>query len=226
MVWLRMDLQGRIRNQDGFFGAVAAAVLRNVAVPAGLEAYAAQVQSHPLAVFSQCEIVLSHCRALAHPVVLIDDFEAWLEPDATTALPFPTFFNNLSSLIGANLLTLVIASRPDWVALWSQAGRVTEVSPTAFWWDTVPPDEWPDDPESRAGILCQFEGEYGDRRQELVFIGRELDENAIRGALDACLLTDAELNAGPEVWLEFPDPLPKWSMPEEESPEDANGGEP
>jgi len=119
-----------------------------------------------------------------------------------------------------------IASRPDWVALWSQAGRVTEVSPTAFWWDTVPPDEWPDDPESRAGILCQFEGEYGDRRQELVFIGRELDENAIRGALDACLLTDAELNAGPEVWLEFPDPLPKWSMPEEESPEDANGGEP
>ncbi len=132
-VWLRMDLQGRIRNQDGFFGAVAAAVLGNVAAPTGFETYAQQIQSNPMAVFSQCEIVLSHCRALAHPVVLIDEFEAWLEPEAATAFPFPTFFNNLRSLIGANLLTLVIASRLPLVDLFDQhPTRLTSTFPSYF----------------------------------------------------------------------------------------------
>ena len=107
-----------------------------------------------------------------------------------------------------------IATRPDWIGLWSQAGQVAELSPQAVWWDTVPQDEWPDDPESRASILCQFEGGYGDRRQELVFIGRKLDEAAIRAALDACLLTDDEMTGGPEAWITFADPLPEWPRPE------------
>jgi len=107
-----------------------------------------------------------------------------------------------------------IATRPDWIGLWSQAGQVAELSPQAVWWDTVPQDEWPDDPESRAGILCQFEGGYGDRRQELVFIGRKLDEAAIRAVLDACLLTDDEMTGGPEAWMTFADPLPEWPTPE------------
>jgi len=107
-----------------------------------------------------------------------------------------------------------IATRPDWIGLWSQAGQVAELSPQAVWWDTVPQDEWPDDPESRAGIMCQFEGEYGDRRQELVFIGRKLDKAAIRAALDGSLLTDAEMAGGPESWSVFTDPLPEWPTPE------------
>jgi G3E family GTPase len=119
-----------------------------------------------------------------------------------------------------------IATRPDWIGLWSQAGRVAELSPHAVWWDTVPQGEWPDDPESRAGILCQFDGEYGDRRQELVFIGRKLDEAAIRAALDASLLTDEELAGGPEGWATFADPLPEWPTPEQAmAGQAANGGE-
>ena len=119
-----------------------------------------------------------------------------------------------------------IATRPDWIGLWSQAGQVAEFSPHAVWWDTVPQDEWPDDPESRMGIVCQFEGEYGDRRQELVFIGRKLDEAAIRAALDACLLTDDEMTGGPEAWMTFADPLPEWQAPEQAmAGHAASGGE-
>ncbi len=116
-----------------------------------------------------------------------------------------------------------IATRPDWIGLWSQAGRVAELSPHAVWWDTVPQDEWPDDPESRVGITGQFEGEYGDRRQELVFIGRKLDEAAIRAALGSCLLTDDEMTGGPAAWRAFADPLPAWPAPERAATERETG---
>ncbi|MBM4068083.1 MAG: GTP-binding protein [Planctomycetes bacterium] len=108
-----------------------------------------------------------------------------------------------------------IATRPNWIGLWSQAGRVAELSPHAVWWDTVPESEWPDDPESRLGIVCQFDGEWGDRRQELVFIGRKLDEAKVRAALDGCLLTDSEMSGGPKAWAAFHDQLPEWPTPEQ-----------
>jgi len=108
-----------------------------------------------------------------------------------------------------------IATRHDWIGLWSQAGRVTELSPHAVWWAFVPKEGWPDDADERADILANFDGDYGDRRQELVFIGRKLDEATFRTALDACLLTDAEMNVGHEVWQAFRDPLPAWPTPQE-----------
>jgi G3E family GTPase len=113
-----------------------------------------------------------------------------------------------------------VATRPDWVALWAQAGRVFELSPHAVWWASVPPDGWPADPEQCGDIRAEFDGEYGDRRQELVFIGRHLDEPVYRAALDRCLLTDAELGSGPAVWSTFRDPFPEWPTPAE-----AQGGE-
>jgi hypothetical protein len=44
-----------------------------------------------------------------------------------------------------------------------------------------------------------------------VFIGQRLDEAAARRALDACLLDDVELAAGPDVWASYPDPFPQWT---------------
>jgi G3E family GTPase len=117
-----------------------------------------------------------------------------------------------------------IATRSDLVGLWSQAGQIAELSPHAFWWDTVPPSEWPEDPETLASIKNQFDGEYGDRRQELVFIGRKMDEAKIRTSLNACLLTDEEMKGGPEKWAKFPDPLPKWIMPDLEKDSEATSG--
>ncbi|MBM4097669.1 MAG: GTP-binding protein [Planctomycetes bacterium] len=107
-----------------------------------------------------------------------------------------------------------IVTRPKWTALWSHAGRVMELSPMGVWWADVPRDQWPDDPDAQAGILANFEGEFGDRRQELVFIGKKLDEPAIRAALDAALMTDAEMTGGPAVWSKIRDPLPEWPTPE------------
>jgi len=108
-----------------------------------------------------------------------------------------------------------IVTRPKWTALWSQAGRVMELSPQGVWWADVPKAEWPTDPNERADILANFDGEFGDRRQEMVFIGKMMDEPAICAALDAALMTDAEMRGGPEVWSQIIDPLPEWPSPEQ-----------
>ncbi|MFN6195567.1 MAG: GTP-binding protein, partial [Planctomycetota bacterium] len=48
---------------------------------------------------------------------------------------------------------------------------------------------------------------WGDRRQEIVVIGRHVDEAALRRRLDACLLTDGEMAGGPAAWAQLPDPF-------------------
>jgi len=59
-----------------------------------------------------------------------------------------------------------------------------------------------------------------------VFIGRKLDEAAIRAALDGSLLTDAEMAGGPESWSVLADPLPEWPTPERAMAEETlSGGE-
>ncbi len=63
-------------------------------------------------------------------------------------------------------------------------------------------DELPRDPAARAAILKDFEGPWGDRRQELVFIGQRMREGCrerIQAALDACLLDDNEFRAWERV---------------------------
>lgn len=110
-----------------------------------------------------------------------------------------------------------IVTRPQWVGLWSQAGRVVEFSPRGIWWANVPQDEWPSEQEVRASILANFKGEFGDRRQELVFIGRKLNQQGLVDALNNALMTDEEMNGGPEVWSQIVDPLPVWPNPEEVS---------
>jgi G3E family GTPase len=103
-----------------------------------------------------------------------------------------------------------IVTRPTWVGYWAQAGRVMELSPKAKWWADVPDDEWPSDADERAAILSDFVEPFGDRRQELVFIGRKLNHAQMTKALDDCLLTEKEMNGGPKVWSKIDDPLPSW----------------
>jgi len=107
-----------------------------------------------------------------------------------------------------------IVTRPKWTGYWSQAGKVMELSPHAVWWADVPRDQWPSDPDELAGIEESFAGEFGDRRQELVFIGRQMNAEAIRKALNDCLLTDSEMHGGPSVWSAIRDPFPEWPTPE------------
>lgn len=106
--------------------------------------------------------------------------------------------------------TFWLASRMELFGLWSQAGRACTLTPLGRWWSSLPPEEWPDDPEARAQFERDAHGPFGDRRQELVFITRDADHAAVAAALEAALLTSAELSAGPVAWASFEDPFPSW----------------
>ncbi|RZT86019.1 G3E family GTPase [Pseudonocardia sediminis] len=80
-----------------------------------------------------------------------------------------------------------IATRPDVVGLWSQAGPNVALDPTAYW-----------------------SGFEGTRGQEIVFIGLGVRADAVHARLDPALLTDDELLGGPASWRRFDDPLPAW----------------
>lgn len=62
--------------------------------------------------------------------------------------------------------------------------------------------------QQRTQLLSQFDGNYGDRCQEIVFIGIDLDRELIEERLQQCLLTDLEYASGPELWAKLPDPMP------------------
>jgi G3E family GTPase len=103
-----------------------------------------------------------------------------------------------------------LASRMNVMALWSQAGGSITCEAAAMWYAALPSSEWPDDAEERAHIEALFEHPYGDRRQEIVLIGTDMDEASLRAKLDRALLTADELAAGPAAWATYPDPFPEW----------------
>ena len=101
-----------------------------------------------------------------------------------------------------------LATRMDVGMIWSQAGIKAQVKPTGRWWATVPKAQWPDDRRIRGYVAERWREPYGDRRQELVFIGIDVDKAAISVALDDCLLTDDEMQLGVDSWQRFGDPFP------------------
>ncbi|MFN3190006.1 MAG: zinc metallochaperone GTPase ZigA [Aureliella sp.] len=109
-----------------------------------------------------------------------------------------------------------IASRHDWAYDWSQAGCSIRMHPAGYWWAAAPDEEWPTDEQDREEIRARFTGEYGDRHQELVFIGQGINQQEVEDALDRCLLTDMEYVQGPKVWAEFDDPFPQVELEPED----------
>lgn len=88
-----------------------------------------------------------------------------------------------------------LATRPLMFGEWSQAGVMLTLTGGELWRCEMPLTEWPQDPKAQEAILRDFEGKWGDRRQEIVFIGQQMrdgGEKRLRRALDACLLNDAE----------------------------------
>jgi len=103
-----------------------------------------------------------------------------------------------------------LASHPTLAGSWSQAGAISRQAVAGLWWAAVPPDRWPQDPESVALIRAKWDEHVGDARQELVMIGMDMEEAALRAALDACLLNDAEMAQGPHAWTAWRNPFPGW----------------
>jgi Putative GTPases (G3E family) len=103
-----------------------------------------------------------------------------------------------------------IASRNDMAMNWSLAGHVARVSRAGTWLAATPDEHWPRT-EQVADYLEQYWQEpFGDRRQELVFIGMRMPKADMLAQLQAALLTEAELALGEAGWMLFPDDFPVW----------------
>lgn len=109
-----------------------------------------------------------------------------------------------------------LATRNSISGFWSQAGQVLAAEPGGLWWAETPKSEWPqDDPELLIELESVWDEIWGDRRQELVIIGQNLNHEAVKSSLDSCLLSDAEMKSGPASWQNLPDPFGPWAVDEE-----------
>ncbi len=103
-----------------------------------------------------------------------------------------------------------IASKHDLAGHYAQAGNCVGVEPVRRWYAASPREEWPEDEATLEALAKDWHPEYGDRMQEIVFIGIGMDQAAIELALNDSLLTDSELEQGPSVWVAYPDPFGSW----------------
>lgn len=103
-----------------------------------------------------------------------------------------------------------LASKHQDAGSWSQAGGLMRHGFAGRWWRFVPKSQWAEDKESVAAIMGNWQLSTGDCRQELVFIGQNIDFALMRAELDACLLTDEEMALGVEGWRVLADPFGPW----------------
>jgi G3E family GTPase len=103
-----------------------------------------------------------------------------------------------------------LATRPDWVGEMSQAGSQVTSQALGRWWAAVPRNRWPDGDTFETMVRSKWDREWGDRRQELVFIGIGMDRAWIEAALDDCLVPDEGFE--PARWTGLPDPFPAWGQ--------------
>lgn len=104
-----------------------------------------------------------------------------------------------------------LATRPRYVGELSQAGALLRTGKRGLWWASIPKQYWPEDEGWHQSMQPYLDPFWGDRRQELVFIGTEtMDEGAICAALDNCLV-EAD-NFAPDEWASLYDPFEKWDQ--------------
>lgn len=103
-----------------------------------------------------------------------------------------------------------LASRPEQALNWGQAGGSLRAEPAGTWWAAIPDTERALHPayrENRELIRSRWDARFGDRLNELVIIGQDLDEPRIRKELETCLCTASEIRQM-ENGVRFRDPFP------------------
>ncbi|MEM6943286.1 MAG: GTP-binding protein [Pseudomonadota bacterium] len=108
-----------------------------------------------------------------------------------------------------------LATRPDWVAEFSLAGALSSVKPLGTWWAAVPKKHWPEHDAGQEYMRQHWIEPWGDRRQEIVFIGAGIDWAALKARLNDCLVPE-HLAPGPDALPDLPDPFPVWRRPQAE----------
>ena len=92
-----------------------------------------------------------------------------------------------------------LASRPDQALIWNQAGSSLDADSAGVWWSSMSFENRMENlmfMENKNQIEEDWHKEFGDRKNELVFIGQDMDENQIVVDLNSCLSTDEELSSG------------------------------
>ena len=105
-----------------------------------------------------------------------------------------------------------LGSRLEYAGQWSQAGGIAHYGFAGLFWRSVPKKDWPTDEESLKIIKENWVEPFGDMRQELVFIGQGLDQEAMIKALDDCLVSEDDMLKGEEFWKSLEDPFPPWEQ--------------
>lgn len=106
-----------------------------------------------------------------------------------------------------------LATRPQWVGELAQAGSLVQHEAIGYWWAAVPKKNWPDDEQLLERINNAWHRVWGDRKQEIVFIGtRDMDKSAILAELEASLMEQPKSGSvDSQAWANLPDPFPKWA---------------
>lgn len=116
----------------------------------------------------------------------------------------------LDNLLSGGLQGVFRSKGMLWIAgvhsvslMWSQAGQNAGIDAGAPWFHgSANVSEWPADIREEFG-----KAPYGDRRQQLVFIGKSLDEAQLRQRLEDALVTDYEYKGGILMWAKWPNPF-------------------
>ncbi|MEO0412119.1 MAG: GTP-binding protein [Pseudomonadota bacterium] len=110
-----------------------------------------------------------------------------------------------------------ISTRPEWVGEFALAGALSSVKPMGTWWASVPKERWPDSPEALDYLQGHWDETWGDRRQEIVFIGAGIDWDWLQGQLDDALVPQENAKSLSTL-PEYKDTFPAWrrQLPEEQ----------
>jgi G3E family GTPase len=110
--------------------------------------------------------------------------------------------------------TFWLATRMDWQGELSQVGPARRYRAVSAWLATALESRSFDPTYAEELTGIPWDAAFGDRRQEIAFIGmqQDLDEDSLSEALDACLLDDEEMRRGREVWQGYDDPFPPWDL--------------
>jgi G3E family GTPase len=124
---------------------------------------------------------------------------------------FSDFMDHKSESILRSKGFIWLATRSDFVTSWSHAGSNCNIDYAGTWLALIPRKDWDIDQTEIDATLKSWDPEWGDRKQELVIIGKNMDHQKIQAELDLCLLTDEEMFLGDVMWSSFEDPYPTWA---------------
>ncbi len=113
------------------------------------------------------------------------------------------FWNYVQQIFPHNIIRskglFWVASRPTQALSWGQAGGSLRADSAGTWWCTMSffeRTQYVDFVDNKELIESTWDAKFGDRKNELVFIGQEMDQDKITRELDDCLATDTEIENG------------------------------